>query len=48
MTPAEEPGGRSQDPAVVSLLRWYPRAWRQRYGDEFLALVEDGLDGQRP
>ena len=48
MTPAEEPGGRSRDPAVASLLRWYPRAWRQRYGEEFLAMVEDGLDGQRP
>ena len=49
MTPAEEPGGRSsRDPAVVSLLRWYPKAWRQRYGEEFLAMVEDGLDGQRP
>jgi len=22
-------------------LRWYPRAWRERYGDELLALVED-------
>ena len=48
MTPAEEPGGRSRDPVVASLLRWYPRAWRQRYGEEFLAMVEDGLDGQRP
>jgi hypothetical protein len=48
VTPAEEPGGRSRDPVVASLLRWYPRAWRQRYGEEFLAMVEDGLDGQRP
>jgi hypothetical protein len=24
------------------LLRLYPRAWRQRYGDEFLAIVGDG------
>jgi len=30
------------------LLRWYPRAWRERYGDEFLAMVEDTLDGRRP
>jgi hypothetical protein len=22
-------------------LRWYPRAWRNRYGDELMALVED-------
>ena len=48
MTPAEEPGSRPRDPAVASLLRWYPRAWRQRYGEEFLAMVEDALDGQRP
>jgi hypothetical protein len=48
VTPAEEPGSRPPDPAVASLLRWYPRAWRQRYGEEFLAMVEDGLDGQRP
>lgn len=24
------------------LLRLYPRAWRERYGDEFLAIVGDG------
>jgi hypothetical protein len=30
------------------LLRWYPRAWRERYGEEFLAVVEDTLDGRRP
>jgi hypothetical protein len=29
------------------LLRWYPRAWRERYGEEFLAMVEDTLDGRR-
>jgi len=30
------------------MLRWYPRAWRERYGKEFLAMVEDSLDGRRP
>jgi hypothetical protein len=30
-----------------SLLRWYPRAWRERYGEELLALIEDSLDGER-
>jgi len=25
------------------LLRWYPPKWRSRYGDEFLALLEDRL-----
>ena len=48
MTPAEEPGSRREDPAVGKLLRWYPRQWRERYGEEFLAMVEDTLDGRRP
>jgi hypothetical protein len=39
----DEPG----DPRLAGLLRWYPRAWRERYGDEFLAMVEDTLDGRR-
>jgi hypothetical protein len=30
------------------LLRWYPRAWRERYGEELLALVQDTLDEGRP
>jgi hypothetical protein len=31
------------------LLRWYPRAWRERYGEELLALIQDTLDaGDRP
>jgi hypothetical protein len=36
------------DPALSRLLRWYPRAWRERYGDEFLATIEDVLDGGTP
>jgi hypothetical protein len=36
------------DAAARKLLRWYPRAWRERYGEEFLAMVEDSLDGRRP
>jgi hypothetical protein len=36
------------DPALRRLLRWYPRAWRERYGAEFLATVEDILDGGTP
>lgn len=28
-------------------LRWYPRAWRRRYGDELVALLED-LFGDEP
>jgi len=31
-----------------SLLRWYPRAWRERYGEELLALIQDTLDEGRP
>jgi hypothetical protein len=30
------------------LLRWYPRTWRERYGEELLALVQDTLDEGRP
>lgn len=30
---------RSRD--LRRLLRWYPPSWRARYGDEFLALLED-------
>lgn len=29
---------------VRRLLRWYPPSWRARYGDEFLALLEDRLN----
>ncbi len=36
------------DPDAARLLRWYPRGWRERYGEEFLAMVEDGLNGGRP
>jgi hypothetical protein len=32
---------------VSGLLRWYPPGWRERYGDEFDALMEDTL-GDRP
>ena len=46
--PPDGPDPKPRDPAVAKLLRWYPRAWRERYGDEFLAMVEDSLDGERP
>ncbi len=39
---------RPSDPDVAKLLRWYPRPWRERYGEEFLAMIEDSLDGERP
>jgi hypothetical protein len=29
------------------VLRWYPRQWRRRYGDELLALLED-IFGDEP
>jgi hypothetical protein len=32
----------------ASLLRWYPRAWRERYGEELLALIQDDLQEGRP
>jgi hypothetical protein len=46
--PLDGPDAKLPDPAVAKLLRWYPRAWRERYGDEFLAMVEDSLDGRPP
>jgi hypothetical protein len=33
---------------ATRLLKWYPLSWRIRYGDEFVAYVEDTLDGARP
>jgi hypothetical protein len=32
----------------ANLLRWYPRAWRERYGEEFLALIQDSVDEGQP
>jgi hypothetical protein len=32
----------------IRLLRWYPRKWRERYGEELLALIQDTLDDGRP
>jgi len=37
---------RDRDPAA--LLRWYPSTWRDRYGAELVALMEDDLDGRSP
>jgi hypothetical protein len=30
------------------LLRWYPPSWRERYGEEMLALLEDELGERQP
>jgi len=30
------------------LLRWYPAAWRDRYGEEMLALIDDEVGGGGP
>ena len=40
------PGAGGRRP-TVGLLRWYPPAWRERYGEEFEALMHDSL-GDRP
>ena len=45
--PGADPG-EAGDLRLARLLRWYPRAWRKRYGEEFLALVEDTLGGREP
>lgn len=34
---------KAQDPQV---LRWYPSAWRRRYGQELVALLEDTYGDQ--
>ena len=41
-------GVRRRPVGVRRLLRWYPPAWRSRYGDELLALMEDELGGRSP
>jgi hypothetical protein len=33
---------------AANLLRWYPRAWRDQYGEELLALIQDTLDEGGP
>ncbi|MCU1459007.1 MAG: hypothetical protein JWL73_3099 [Actinomycetia bacterium] len=36
-----------RDRQLARLLRWYPPAWRARYGDELVAMMEDTLaDGE--
>ena len=44
------PGPARAGPGMkpARLLRWYPRAWRERYGEELLALIQDTLDEGRP
>jgi hypothetical protein len=32
----------------ANLLRWYPRAWREQYGEELLALIQDTLEEGGP
>ncbi|MBV8561089.1 MAG: hypothetical protein JO050_09955, partial [Acidimicrobiia bacterium] len=32
----------------TKLLRWYPPAWRERYGEELLALIEDDVGEGKP
>ena len=51
MRPAGQPAGPARRPAgpgarrarlAAMLVRAYPRSWRERYGDEVLAWVEEG------
>jgi len=37
---------KKKDDATWRLLRWYPPAWRQRYGDELAALFDDSFGGR--
>jgi hypothetical protein len=36
------------DEAYTRLVRWYPAAWRERYGEELATLMSDDLEGRRP
>ena len=38
----------SRDRDLSGLLRWYPRGWRERYGEELVVLIEDTLGDERP
>jgi hypothetical protein len=33
---------------LAELLRWYPAAWRERYGDELVALMQDVVGDRQP
>lgn len=33
---------------MAALLRWYPPAWRERYGEELMVLMQDSSDEQPP
>lgn len=35
-------------PDRSGLLKWYPSRWRERYGEEMAAVMEDFLDGRPP
>jgi hypothetical protein len=35
------------DRRIARLLRWYPPRWRERYGDEFGALLRDSIEDGR-
>ena len=37
-----------KQPRLRTLLRWYPRQWRDRYGDELVAMMQDDLAGDAP
>jgi hypothetical protein len=39
--------GSSPSGSYARLLRWYPPAWRARYGDELTALMEDSYESPR-
>jgi hypothetical protein len=39
---------RVEDGRSDPRLRWYPQGWRSRYGDEFLALLDDQYGGNVP
>jgi hypothetical protein len=45
--PASTPPAETARERATRLLRWYPRTWRQRYGDEFAELLISNIE-ERP
>ncbi len=41
---SSEPEGDGPAPRAARLLRWYPKAWRSRYGEEFTGCLIAEID----
>ena len=45
---AQDTAGNMHSEVGDPRLRWYPQAWRARYGDELIALLDDEYNGNLP